>query len=235
MKNVYDISKRTGIDWYAAHSPGKEDNILEFQLLERCVYEAAKRNTDKPVLEIGSFHGLTALLAAQYVPVICLDIWCEDDLQEDAQKKITLPGQSESWKGFQQNRIDNGCFDRIFPVCATSAYLDILPPLNLELCFIDGCHTDPWPLLDAERCDRHLTDTGIMVFHDALRGYVKEFERSVKSVDECIGHGWGHPPMDRMTFDPWEDVGKAVRQLVKEGGWEPYDKAHGMLALKRKK
>jgi|WetSurMetagenome_2_1015567.scaffolds.fasta_scaffold145237_2 hypothetical protein len=226
------------IDWKSVHSPGKEDNWLEFALLEKYLKEAYGRNPDTVAIEVGSFHGLTACLIAQYFPVICIDLWGIDNL-EIIETSGSMIGRAESWAAFQGNVEKFGLVDRVFPTCSTSAYLeqlsDIGVNLNVELVFVDACHDAPWPYTDAKRAIKHLSETGVLVFHDAMRYWAgPEYERGMKQED-YIGHGWGGEiiPGDRMGFNPWQGVADGIKQILSEGEFEVIGKAHGMMCLHR--
>jgi hypothetical protein len=220
------------IDYWSLYSPGKEDNVKEFELFERYLKRAFDHNPNSVAVEVGSFHGFSTACAAQYYPVIAMDLWSVDDLSTHPGAGEFGRGHSESWKAFQKNMENLGLNGRVFPVCSTTEFLDYIPNLNAEIAFIDGCHESPFPYEDAKRISRHITQSGFMVFHDAMRGYVEEFETDM-NLEDSIGHGWGYPPMDRMQFDPWAGVAEGILKIISEGEWESVDKAHGMMVLRR--
>jgi hypothetical protein len=211
------------IDYQGIYSPGKEDNINEFAAFDRWCAEAYERNPDSIAIEIGSYHGFSTCLIAQYFTVIALDLWGIEDLHfnGDNDKNLTNAGISDSWRSFIENVKQRGLLGKeIRPTVTSSDYLDLFPSLQAEFIFIDGNHDDPYTYEDAVSCDRHLSDTGIMAFHDHER------------------EGWGYPyadgrPMDRMQFDPWKGVSIAVKRMIDEYGYEIYEKVDGMCALKR--
>lgn len=230
MKNEF---KKLG--YWDIHSPGKGDNVKEFELLEKYLKAAYDRNPDTVAIEVGSYCGFSTVCIAQYYPVIAIDLWGIDNL-EIIETKGDMIGRAETWGIFQENREKYGLRDRVFPTCATSAYLDILPPLNVEVAFIDACHEAPWPYVDAHHCMRHLSDTGVLAFHDAMRYWAgPKYETDMKQED-YIGHGWGGDiiPGDRMQFDPWQGVADGIKQIVAEGEYEVIDKAHGMMIMRKK-
>lgn len=116
-------------------------------------------------LEIGSFHGLSAALLAQYGTVFAVDLF--GDLHDCFANPETI-GQ-ETFVAFIKNMIRLDLIDRVFPMVSSSAILDLIPPMGFDVIYVDASHYYSAVKLDIQRSEKHLRDDGIWVFHDYKR------------------------------------------------------------------
>jgi hypothetical protein len=219
-------------DWTDVYSPGHVDNYPEFMALSKWCQEAKDRNPNSIAIEIGSFHGRTAVIIANFFkPLICIDLWAIDDLDKNSESKTqTTMGLSDSWRGFMTNMNSKGLINHVLPICASSEILDYLPPLNIEFAFVDGDHDERPCYKDCMRVERHLSPTGYIAAHDYKRG--EDCESWVKP--DKIQRGWGNPPFNRSPVDPWGGVAKGVDSFASAYNFEIYEKVYGIVCLKRK-
>jgi hypothetical protein len=191
----------------------------EYNTLERyCEYiwNSFERRTNLAI-EIGSYHGRTTAIIAQYFPcVLAIDLW--GDIHKGT-SKLSSVGQ-ESFVPFIKNMIQLGLTEKVHPIVSTSGCLSNLQYLGAELIFIDGSHHYEDVRVDIDRAFEHLDDSGLLVFHDYKRP------------------GIGYPVVEGYPYegpnDAWEGVARAVDEAMNEYDLEIYDHSGGVVALRKK-
>jgi predicted O-methyltransferase YrrM len=152
------------MDWLSVHSMTGE--TWEYDKLEGWASEMEEKfGEDQTFIEIGSYHGRSTTLLAQYAKIIACDYFgsidggpCFPSVAADhiqpfirTMRKFDLLGK------------------KVFPVISGSEVLNTLTPQNASLIFIDGDHSYEKCLLDLQRSHRHLRTGGYMVVHDMQR------------------------------------------------------------------
>jgi len=169
-------------------------------------------------IEIGSYHGKTTAIIAQYFPnVLAIDLW--GDIHKGTEKPSTI-GQ-ESFVPFIQNMIQMELIGSVHPIVSTSKCLAGFPFLGAELVFIDASHHYEDVRVDIDQAMQHLDDNGMIIFHDYKRN-------GFSTYPSCEGY-----PYQGAT-DPWEGVARAVDEAIQEYDLELYDHTGGVVALKKK-
>jgi predicted O-methyltransferase YrrM len=192
----------------------------EYDALERyceTVWHAFEHQTNIAI-EIGSYHGRTTAIIAQYFPyVYAIDLW--GDIHKGTSKPSTI-GQ-ESFVPFIKNMLRLDILEsRVHPIVSTSKFLCGCQYLGAELVFIDGSHHYDDVCLDIQRAIEHLDDDGLIVFHD--------YKRPGIGYPECDGYPYEGPN------DAWEGVARAVDEAIKEYELEVHDHTGGIVALRKK-
>jgi len=145
--------------------------------------ELSKQRPLRLAIEVGSWHGCSTLVLAQYFPrIICVDLW--GDLLDGA----SLPekaGRAESFDQFLTNMQKNDLYDKVvFPIVSTSEVLNVFKDsLEADMVFIDACHYLDPVRLDIQNAKRHVAKDGLFAFHDYHHEQVKQ------AVDELIATG----------------------------------------------
>jgi predicted O-methyltransferase YrrM len=214
------------VDWRSLTVPGGSETTIEHEALEKWCQEVYDRCPNTLAIEVGSYEGRSTIVMAQFWDTMAIDVWAVFDLERNSNpEKFDHFGEAPSWKVFMERVRTFGFSNRIFPTCATSKYLDKLDPLNSEFIFVDADHAYPACYEDAVRADRHLSETGWLIFHDYKRP----------------GYGYGeeqyHPTPERpyrSTVDPWAGVAISVDKFMETHDYEVVEQIHGIIALKRK-
>jgi predicted O-methyltransferase YrrM len=180
----------------------------EYLLLE----SLADEYQGKRALEIGSYHGRSTVLLAQFFSsVMAIDLWGDT---EDGTAQHESIGQLH-FASFIQNITRLGLIDKVVPCVGTSSILNHMPDLDFDFIYVDGSHhyedvkKDLWMVSD------HLVPNGVIVVHDYKRP------------------GWGYPPFNHSDTDPWLGVAMAVKDFVKESGFELISHKLGTALIKR--
>ena len=205
------------INWRSCFSM---NDLPEMEWLERqaeALYN--KEGRDLRILEIGSFHCQSTSLLAQFGTVLSIDLFAD---LHDGMAHYDNIGQGH-FVDFIKNVIRLKLVDRIFPVIATSNFLDNLPNMEFDLIFIDASHKYVETKKDIEKSVRHLGRDKLLIIHDFLRdGYA----RGPYNKD--------HP---HHTFDPkkdpWAGVAKAVNEFIALGEFGISYHYSGIVELKR--
>lgn len=207
------------VDWRSCHSMSED---IELERLEYYCEQAVERSGNELAIEIGSFHGKTTALIAQYFQqVIAIDLWGNVDWGLSHYDQI---GQHH-FTSFIQNMARLRLIEVVFPVVSTSKFLTTLEymrdeEIGADLIFIDGDHHYEPVKQDIERAKEYVTPEGLMVLHDYKRP------------------GWGYPPYDpnhphHGPNDPWAGVAKAIDEFLVVGEWKIFDHFKGIIALER--
>jgi predicted O-methyltransferase YrrM len=168
----------------------KKYHTLEGERLLRC-------------LEIGSFQGLSAAMLAQYGIVFCIDLWANLFDCEAHYESIT----KVSFNEFVANMVRlNLLNDRVFPIISSSVVLTHMEPMLFDVIYIDANHDYVPVCKDIERVEKHLSPSGILIFHDYKR----------------VG--------DRPDIG----VNQAVDELLAQERHDVYDRHNGCIVLSRK-
>jgi predicted O-methyltransferase YrrM len=194
------------VDWRSCDSMSllPEEEAMEEWVKKHC--EMLGR--DLLILEIGSFHGKSASLLAQFGQVMTIDLFSNVDDGLGSYQEI---GQ-QHYIPFIQNIVRLGLIERVNAVTTTSKFLDCLPNINFDIVYIDACHRYEEVRDDINRSIRHLGEDGLMMFDDYKR--------------PKLGPEWG-------TIDPWEGVARAVDELLATEGFEIKEKFEGKVCLRR--
>lgn len=164
---------------------------------------------DLYVLEIGSYHGRSTTMLAQFGEVIAIDLHANVDVGLRDYQNI---GQHH-YQAFIQNMIRLELIERVHIVTSTSKCLERMPFMNFDIIYIDASHIYEDVKLDIERSNRHLSSKGLMMFDDYKR--------------PGFGPNYG-------TNDPWEGVARAVDEFIGEGKFEIQEHFEGKVCLARK-
>ena len=174
----------------------------ENEFLERVVDEhQSALGRELFSLEIGAFHGLSAAILAQFGFVISIDLWgdpYDGEAHPEAIGRLTFTL-------FIQNMVRLGLIDRVFPICSSSAILDVLPTMKLDIIYVDANHGVEAVRKDIERSRRHLDPSGLFIFDD------------YKGPGSPLGYG----------------VNVAVDELLATGEFVIFDQFPGCIVLKR--
>jgi len=170
------------LDWKAI--PGVMTAPEELEFLESVV-EKQWRAFDRAGLlgiEIGSFHGQSTVMLAQYCQkLFVIDLWgsLADGINSygDIGQKTFLP--------FIQNIVKYGLVDRVFPIVSTSNVLDGLPSFNFDFAFVDGDHTVQGCTQDLWAVEWHLHDEAKLIVHD-YGGPCGKAHTVIEAVDAFI-------------------------------------------------
>lgn len=170
------------MNWISVHSMTSETR--EYDKLEKWASEMEEKfGEDQTFIEIGSYHGRSTVLLAQYAKIITID-W---------------HGSVDGGPGFPSVATDhikpfirtmrqfNLLETRVYPVICSSEVLNTLTLQNASLIFIDGDHTYEKCLLDIQRSHKHLRRGGYLVIHDMQREGPLWPECSTKVTDGQFG------------------------------------------------
>jgi hypothetical protein len=155
--------KRMIVDWRSCLGINAES---ENEFLDQIVNQYRDfLGRDLVSLEIGSYHGLSSALLAQYGTVFAIDLWgdihdCESDYETIGQVNFVF---------FIQNMLRLQLLGRVFPLVSTSQILNHLPPMKFDVIYIDGGHYYHLVRMDIERTRRHLGPNGLLICHDYKR------------------------------------------------------------------
>lgn len=182
------------LDWQSLHSMGEMEEFLKLEeWCHNCYVGGGKR-----ALEIGSFHGKSTAILAQFFDVVfAVDLWGNVDNGLGSYSDI---GQHH-FISFIKNMIKLELIDRVVPVVGTSAVLNHLSPLNVDFIYIDASHYYDDVKKDIQCASRHLNHGGWLVGDDYKRP------------------GFGYPPFNpdhphHGTNDPWSGVAKSFDELL---------------------
>lgn len=183
------------LEWESLHSMGE---MSEFKKLEEWCNECYL-NGGRRALEIGSFHGKSTAILAQFFDVVyAIDLWGNVDNGIINYQDI---GQHH-FISFIQNMINLKLIDHVIPIVGTSRVLTTLPFLELDFIYIDASHYYEDVKLDIQNSLPHLKSGGWLVGDDYKRP------------------GWGYPPFDpnhphHGPNDPWSGVAISFDELMK--------------------
>jgi predicted O-methyltransferase YrrM len=181
------------IQWLQFANPGmtRPGNLLAFD------YAAAHLPTDSPVLEIGSFCGLSTNFIAYYLrkhgrgnSIFTCDKWQFEFADEDGCLPTTDIRFNEYRTFVKESFMRNVRFfsgdnlpraiemlsDEFFDAWkARGTVEDVFGREttlggNFSFCFIDGNHTYQYARRDFEHCDEHLDAGGFLLFDDSTDG-----------------------------------------------------------------
>jgi predicted O-methyltransferase YrrM len=211
-----NMNKIKDLDWKLLHSMGE---IPEFEKLERWANECRDKGGAR-ALEIGSFHGKsTALIAQFFNPTYAVDLWSNVD---DGMNSYVDIGQ-QHFVPFIQNMIKLKLIDHVIPIVGTSSVLDSMPYLDLDFIYIDASHYYKDVKKDIECAVRHLSKVGVIVGDDYKRP------------------GWGYPPYDpnhphHGPNDPWSGVARAFDEFLDQNptGFQMKEHYLGKILISRK-
>jgi predicted O-methyltransferase YrrM len=203
------------IDWRSCQSMAEEPEQIK---LEEWIRDhATTMMRDLFILEIGSYHGQSTAILAQFGRVFAVDLWGNVDNGLGCYNDI---GQHH-FTSFIQNMIRLKLIEEVIPIASTSKFLDFMPFMNFDIIFIDASHQYDDVKLDINRSMRHLSSDGLFIFDDYKRP------------------GWGYPPYDpnhpyHGPTDPWVGVAKAIDELLEHNIFEIKEHFKGKLCLRRR-
>ena len=210
------MKKLKELEWQSLHSMGE---MPEFEKLEEWA-SSCRDSGGLRALEIGSFHGKSTALIAQYFnPVYAIDLWSNVD---DGMKSYKDIGQ-QHFISFIKNMVELELIDHVIPLVGTSSLLETMPFLNIDFIYIDASHYYEDVKKDIRCAVRHLSKSGVLVGDDYKRP------------------GWGYPPYDpnhphHGPHDPWSGVAKAFDEFLAENsdGFQLKDHYLGKVLICRK-
>jgi hypothetical protein len=174
------VSKIREIDWKSI--PTTDDWWTEYAALERYCEEVRGRVRGVDwAIEVGSYFGRSAALLAQYFPrVLAIDLG--GDVINGLADYDAI-GQN-SFPGLLRNIVKHGLVDVVFPVMATSKFMEGVPSLRAGLIFVDAAHFEAEVGVDIERLVPHLHPRGLLVCHDYARS--PKWKAATKGVDAAV-------------------------------------------------
>jgi len=198
------------------------DEDVELEILESYCAEAVRLCGEGGLaIEIGSYHGKSTAVIAQFFPhVLSIDLW--GDLLDGAlyPEKIGL-----DFPVFEAAMRSVNLVEKVHPTVSTSKVLEALllkgGKINADFIFVDADHHFEPALLDLQRAAKCLSETGLIAVHDYKRP------------------GFGYPfPNDPgalmyVPYDGWPGVAQAVDAFVAEGEFQIYDHQRGVALLNR--
>jgi predicted O-methyltransferase YrrM len=197
------------IDWKSISSPSPE--LEEFSKLEEWAYFkflATENYETRRAIEIGSYHGRSTALLAQFFNVFAIDLWGQEEQGLDYYDLIGL----KLFPFIENMKSIDLIPGRVHPVISTCHFLANIPSLEADLVFIDGDHRYEQCLLDAWHSDKHLKPGGFLIFHD--------FQRQ--------GPAWPDAP----TNDDFPGVQNAVRYFLEHfPNYEVAEHFQGIILL----
>ena len=200
------------IDWRSCDSMAE---IPEQEQMEYWVdWLASYHDRDLCILEVGSFHGQSTALLAQFGKVTTIDLWSNvDDCLADYEG-IGI----RHWEAFIQNMTRLKLVpERVIPVVSTS---DAVSNMGFfDVIFIDANHNYEAVKKDVLNTHQHLLHGGLLIFDDYKRP------------------GFGYPPLDgefqQQMTDPWIGVQRAVDELLELGGYKIVEHFRGKICLRK--
>lgn len=196
------------IDWRSISSMTPESEQMKLEEWVRDHWE----KIDRPIfwsLEIGTYHGQSAAVLAQFGEVWAVDLWGNVDV---GLRNYDQVGKHH-FAAFNENMIRLELIERVFPICSTSKALCVFEACTMDIIHIDAGHQYEDVKQDIEESIRLLDNRGLMIFDDYKR--------------PGFGPEWG-------TNDPWEGVARAVDELLATGKFVIYEHFEGKVALRRK-
>jgi SAM-dependent methyltransferase len=151
------------VDWKKCRAINNISENIRLDELVGTHHEMKGR--DLRILEIGSYQGHSTALLAQYGTVIAIDLW--SDLHDGVKFKTRMG--LINFDQFRVNMIELDLIDRVFPVMATSSFLDMLAPSAFDVIYVDAAHDYASVVKDIKKTERHLADDGLYLFHDYKR------------------------------------------------------------------
>lgn len=182
------------LEWESLYSMGEMPEFYKLQDWCKDSYVKGGRRA----LEIGSFHGKsTAILAQFFDYVYAIDLWGNVD---QGLRNYDSIGQHH-FTEFIKNMIKLELIDKVIPIVSSSSVLRTMPKLDLDFVYIDGSHFYEDVKKDIKNVVSHLSETGLLAFDDYKRP------------------GWGYPPFDpnhphHGPHDPWSGVARAVDEFL---------------------
>lgn len=182
--------------------------ILEYAALDRHANEVVSRLGGGVCIEVGSFHGKSTALLAQYFVVLAIDTWGLGIEQGNTGRMAGYKDFGGSaLRSFLDNMTDRQLIhwqyeekscDRVHALCTTSRLLEHIPPIGAKFAFVDAEHTYPAAYYDMVRVARHLVVGGVFAIHDIGRP------------------GWGWGDKSRSDVDPWHGNWRSHEQFLDE-------------------
>lgn len=204
------------LDWRSCKSVS---DTTEQLALERWVKEKSDKEQDELlILEIGSYHGESTAILAQFGTVISIDLHGHP---QDGFAHYEDIGQV-SFQPFAQNMIRLGVMARrVHSVVSGSEFLDLWPKANFDVVFVDACHTYHAVIKDLVRVEYHLDINGILICDDYRRPPMGSTE-------------WNPEEMRKVGLEPWEGAVQAIDEFRESYGFEIVDHVRGKVLLRRK-
>lgn len=182
------------LDWQSLHSMGEMEEFLKLEEWCRRCYDSGGRRS----LEIGSFHGKSTAILAQFFDVVfAVDLWGNVDNGIGSYYDI---GQHH-FISFIKNMVKLKLIDHVVPIVGTSSVLDHLSPLNVDFVYIDASHYYEDVKKDINSVLPHVNSGGWIVGDDYKRP------------------GFGYPPFDpnhphHGKNDPWSGVARSFDEFI---------------------
>jgi hypothetical protein len=210
------LNKLKELDWKSLDTVGGED--IELSKLEEWASQCRDVGGTR-ALEIGSYHGKSTTILAQFFnPLYAVDLW--GDMLDGINHYCDI-GQVH-FVPFISNMIKLKLIDLVIPLVGTSEMLQLFPFLNIDFIYIDGSHHYDDVKKDLNCAHVHLSNLGVIV------------------GDEYKRPGFGYPPFDpnhphHGPIDPWSGVAKAFGEFLIEHP-EFYIKEHflGKVLISRR-
>lgn len=191
------MNKLRELDWKSLDTVGGED--IELSKLEEWASQC-KDSGGTRALEIGSYHGKSTTILAQFFnPLYAVDLWGD---MLDGTSHYGDIGQIH-FIPFVKNMIKLKLIDSVIPIVGTSDVLKLFPFLNVDFIYIDGSHHYKDVKKDLNYASAHLSKSGVIV------------------GDEYKRPGFGYPPYDpnhphHGPIDPWSGVARAFDEFLVE-------------------
>lgn len=211
--------------WRQLEGCHRANSDIEMETLEGMAKYASENSGNKLAIEIGSFCGASALLLSKFFDkVISIDPWGHEThgTGYDGNEK----GMNPYFPSYMANISRFGLQDRVFPVVATSIFLETFSSLNANFIYIDGGHFYQCVKDNIQHSVRHLESKGLLTFDDMEKpsfGYPPFYDDPATKPN---------PHMSRV--DPYIGVKQAVDEFLAKGEFEIFEHKEGLLAAQRK-
>ena len=134
------------------------------------VHAAMAARGEFTYLEVGSYHGaslqsfIVDSRCSSIVSIDRRDVVSPDERPDGAAR---YPDNTTAWMVQGLSQVPGADLAKLTTIDGTTADLDPAG-LRIDLCLIDGEHTNAAALQDARFCRRAIRDEGVIVFHDRL-------------------------------------------------------------------
>jgi hypothetical protein len=147
----------------ACASPADRHSLL-------AVHAALAARGEFTYLEVGSYHGASLqsfIVDSRCQSIVSIDR--RDDVSPDERPEgaARYPDNTTAWMVQHLSQVPGADLAKLNTIDGTTADLDPAG-LSIDLCLIDGEHTNAAALQDARFCRRAVGDRGVIVFHDRL-------------------------------------------------------------------
>ena len=150
----------------------QEKSQMTWDIDRKCLAELASSVAHGVIVEIGSFHGLSAVAIAEVasVPVYCIDMW-DLTFELDFRRQKTFRGgatqrRPDNHAKFKEYVMSHGMQDKIVDIQGISGEIAKAWTRPIGLLFIDGDHSYEGCMLDYNGYGKWVIAGGYLAIHD---------------------------------------------------------------------